>query len=125
MNWNRYQRPLRALLAAFFILAGVMHFLRPSFYMEIMPPYLPYHAELIYISGVCEILGGFGILIPAVRRPAGFGLIALLIAVFPANIYMATHNIENEGITLYSLLLLLRLPLQVVFIAWAYWCTKS
>ena len=125
MKLDRFRSPLRVLMGLLFILAGLMHFVRQQFYLDIMPPYLPYHHELVYISGVFEILGGIGVLIPRVRSLSGYGLIALLIAVFPANIYMLTHNIEVVGFTRFTYLLILRLPLQLIFIAWVYWCTRS
>ena len=87
-----------------------------------MPPYLPYHLELVYLSGVCEILGGLGVLLRPIRRFAGYGLIALLVAVFPANIHMASSAMHAEGLSGYALLLLLRLPFQFVIGAWVYFC---
>ncbi len=90
-----------------------------------MPPYLPFHLELIYISGFFEILGGIGLLVPRVRTLAGYGLILLLALIFPANIYMLFNNVEQEGWTLFSFLLVLRLPLQLIFISWVRWCTKE
>lgn len=107
----------RTLFALFFILAGVMHFIRPDFYVRIVPPFLPHPLALVNFSGAAEILGGIGLLIPGLRRLAGLGLILLLIAVFPANIYMLAQNLQEEGFSLESVLLALRLPLQVVFIA--------
>ena len=97
----------------------------PKFYLKIMPPYLPYHLELTYISGFFEILGGIGVLIQRVRTLAGYGLILLLVLVFPANIYMLFNNVEREGWTLFSFLLILRLPLQLIVIWWVRWCTKE
>ena len=76
-------------LAAFFINVGVDHFVNPDFYISIMPPAFPLHAEAVYISGFFEIVGGIGVLIPSLRKSAGWGLLALLVAVYPANIYMA------------------------------------
>lgn len=78
--------PLKVLFAAFFVLAGVGHFANPNFFLKIMPPYLPWHRELVYLSGGLEILLGLLLLIPRFQRHAAWGLIALLIAVFPANI---------------------------------------
>ena len=95
-----------------------MHFLRPLPYVHIIPPYLPYPLELVYISGACEILGGIGLLIPRLRRLAGYGLIALLVAVFPANVHMAVNQIGLPGVSIPPLLLWLRLPLQFALIAW-------
>ena len=121
----RLRPALRILLAILFIVAGVLHFVIPEFYLKIMPPFLPFHLALIYVSGFFEILGGAGILVPRVRTLAGYGLILLLILVFPANIYMLFSNVEREGWTLFSFLLVLRLPLQLVFIWLVYWCTKE
>jgi uncharacterized membrane protein len=115
----------RVVLAVFFIGAGVMHFVRPSFYLGIMPPYLPYHLELVYVSGVFEIVGGLGLLVPRLRRAAGIGLIALLVAVFPANVHMALHDLEENGVSYLTVLLWLRLPLQLALIAWAEWCSRE
>jgi len=106
------------LIGIIFIIAGINHFLNPDFYTAIMPPYLPYHLELVYISGVFEILGGIGILIPRLQKWAGWGLILLLIAVFPANIHMALNPDEFD--TIPAIALYLRLPLQFVLIAWIY-----
>ena len=105
-------------LAAFFINVGIDHFVNPDFYLSIMPPAFPLHIEAVYISGVFEILGGIGVLIPKFRRFSGWGLVALLIAVYPANIYMA---ITPEAFPEISIgLLYFRLPLQFLFIYWAY-----
>jgi len=115
----------RILLAVFFVFAGIMHFLATPFYLKIMPSYVPFHLEMVYISGFFEILGGVGVLIPQLRRLAGYGLIALLIAVFPANLNMAINNIQIDGILIPKSLLWLRLPLQLVLIAWVWWCTSE
>ena len=120
---QKWRFGLRILLAIFFVGAGVLHFVKTSFYLAIVPPYLPYHLALVYVSGVAEILGGLGVLIPALRRAAGYGLIALLVAVFPANVHMATESFRSEGLTVPTLLLLLRLPFQLVFAAWVWFCT--
>ncbi len=125
MRGVRYKFFSRILLAMFFIVAGVAHFLKTSSYMQIVPPFLPRPRELVWISGVCEILGGIGMLIKRVRRLAGYGLIALLIAVFPANIYMAVDNVGINGVNVSHALLWLRLPLQLVLIFWVWWCAKD
>ncbi len=110
------------LLAIFMIGAGAMHFANPDFYLKIMPPYLPFHLELVYLSGLCEIVLGCLILTPRCSAQAAWGTIALLIAVFPANI----HVYQNQEALLASPILhLLRLPLQGVFILCAFWHTKS
>lgn len=111
------------LIAVGFVAAGVLHFLRPGTYVRIIPPFLPYPLALVYISGVAEILGGIGVLIPSLRTWAGIGLIALLIAVFPANLYMALSP-ARAAMGVDPLLLWLRLPLQVVLIAWVWWATR-
>lgn len=113
----------RALLGAFFIVAGINHFRDPSPYMGMMPPYLPRPELLIMISGVAEVLGGFGVLAPRFRRSAGWGLILLLLAVFPANVQVALHG--WPGVDLPRWVLWARLPFQIAFIAWVYWTCLS
>ncbi|HET6416163.1 MAG TPA: DoxX family protein [Polyangiales bacterium] len=117
-------------LAALYLLAfamvaiGILHFVRPKPFVRIVPKYLPAPLALVYISGFFEILGGLGLLIPSTRSWAAWGLIALYIAVFPANIYMLTDNISldpRKPIPRWALWL--RLPFQLLFIAWAYWFT--
>ena len=90
-----------------------------------MPPYLPFPLELVYLSGVFEILGGTGLLTPYCRRFAGYGLIALLIAVFPANLQMLVQNLQKEGLSLFSWILIFRLPLQIAFILLVNWLAKD
>lgn len=110
------------LMAVFYVFAGVNHFRDPDFYLNIMPPYLPWHRELVSISGVAEIIIGVALLIPPLSRLAAWGAIALLIAVFPANVYLYQnpHLMPDVSETLH----LIRLPLQAVAIAWAYWHTR-
>jgi uncharacterized membrane protein len=112
----------KCVLGISFILAGLNHFLNPGLYLQIMPPYLPWHLFLIYLSGVFEILFGVLVLIPRFTRLAAWGLILLLIAIFPANLHMALN--ANEYTFISSSLLWLRLPFQAVLIAWAYWHTS-
>lgn len=108
-----------------FVGAGVLHFVRPASYLGIMPPWLPAHAELVWVSGVFEVAGGVGVLLPPpVRRWAGWGLAALLVAVFPANVHMAVEGIGLEG-SLGRALLWARLPLQAVLVAWALWASGA
>jgi len=109
---------MKWVLGVFFVLAGAAHFVRPAIYMRIMPPYLPWHRGLVYLSGLCEVALGVLVLIPRYSVPAAWGLIALLIAVFPANVHMAMNPRSFSMIS--PLLLWLRLPLQGVLIAWAY-----
>jgi len=87
-----------------------------------MPPYLPAHLALVYVSGVFEILGGIGVLVPRVRSMAGWGLVALLVAVFPANLHMAMHPELFPGFS--SGALYARLPFQLFFLWWAWWATR-
>ena len=109
-------------LSLFFIYFGIDHFINPEFYLSIMPPAFPLHVEAVYISGFFEILGGISVLIAPLRKIAGWGLVALLICVYPANIYMA---ITPEAFPEISIgLLYFRLPLQFLFIYWAYSATR-
>lgn len=109
----------RALLALMFIVGGLMHFIRPQLYIKMMPAYLPLHKELVYVSGVFEILLGVGLFGPgAVAEYAAWGLILLLIAVFPANLNMAMH--PEQWPTMKPVMLWGRLPLQAVMIFWAF-----
>lgn len=113
---------MKWLLGVLFVAAGVNHFANPEFYVRIMPPYLPRHYELVLISGAFEILGGAGLLIRRLQVAAAWGLIALLVAVFPANLHMALNPDEFPNFP--PALLWARLPLQGVFTAWAYWFTR-
>lgn len=111
----------RYLLGALFVVAGVNHFANPGFYVGIMPPYLPWHRELVTISGVAEIALGALLLFRCWAVLAAWGLIALLVAVFPANVHMAVHPELYPSIS--PTALWFRLPLQGLLIAWAYWYT--
>ena len=111
------------LLAAIFILGGINHFVMPEFYLRIMPPYLPAPLFLIYLSGFLETGFGIALLISRFSRRAAWGIILLLIAVFPANIYMAMNTELFPDIS--PLIIYLRLPLQFVLIAWVYWFTRK
>lgn len=101
-----------------FIAAGLNHFFNPSIYCKIMPSYLPYPLELVYISGVFEVLGGVGLLMPALRPIAVWGLLLLLLAVYPANINMALHPELTPKLPV--LVLYLRLPLQFALMYWVW-----
>ena len=114
---------LRWLFGLLFVLAGLTHFRNPDFYINIMPPYLPWHRELVAISGVAEIALGVMMLFRRWAAPAGWGLIALLVAVFPANLHMTMNPELYPSIP--PLVLWLRLPLQGVLIAWAYFYTRA
>ncbi|MDF1662234.1 MAG: DoxX family protein [Planctomycetota bacterium] len=117
---------LRWVLAIAMIAVGIEHFRNPAFFENIMPDYLPWHLELVYISGVFEILGGVGLLVPMTKKAAAWGLVALYICVFPANINHAVNNVPMlDGRELHPALLWGRLPLQAVIILWAWWYTRS
>jgi len=112
----------RYVLAGLFLLAGTFHFLKPKLFVSIMPDYIPWHRAMVYISGAAELVGGFGILIEETQILAGWGLVLLLLAVFPANINMAVKAVQHSGYaSWYSIATLLRLPLQFVLIYWVYW----
>jgi uncharacterized membrane protein len=114
-------------LAAFFTLAGTMHFVIPRSYEAIMPPYVPRHREAVAVSGVAEIAGGLAV-IPARTRPyAGPWLVAVLAAVFPANVHMALHPDRIEGLDAKRVprwALWARLPLQPLIMLWAWRATR-
>jgi uncharacterized membrane protein len=112
---------LRVLLAGVMVSVGILHFTSPSGFEKIVPSFLPSPRLLVFVSGACEILGGLGLLHPRTRRLAGIGLIALYVAVFPANINMAVNDLQPEGHPIPTALLWLRLPFQLLFIAWAAW----
>ena len=114
---SRTRTILRYIAAFGFIIAGALHFIAPGQYKKIIPPQFPAPAALVAISGVAEIAGGIGLLIPTLRKAAVWGLIALLIAVFPANIYMATSHEKIPNLHIPPWLLWLRLPMQILFIA--------
>ena len=120
---ERGRELLRVVFSMSLIIIGMAHFLRAEQFARIVPPIFPTYPS-VYISGVFEILGGIGLLIPSVSVAAAWGLIALFIAVFPANIYMAVHNVKLDGVPQSQLLYWGRLPLQAVLIAWAWWYTK-
>ncbi|MEP6686646.1 MAG: DoxX family membrane protein [Verrucomicrobiota bacterium] len=111
----------RFLLAIFFIVAGIGHFVSPNLYLAIMPSYIPWPRALVTLSGVAEICGGLGVLLGLTRRWAGWGLIALLVVVFPANIHALSTGMTVAGHDVPVWLLWARLPLQLPLIFWVYW----
>ncbi len=120
-----YKRALLWILGLSMIAVGVLHFVRPAPFVRIVPDWLPAPEALVYVSGFFEVLGGVGVLLPATRRWAAWGLVALYVAVFPANIHMAIHEVQLEpGGDLPVWAMWARLPLQAVFIAWAWWFTR-
>lgn len=110
-------------LGLLFVAAGVNHFLNPDVYVGIMPPWLPAHRELVALSGAFEIAGGLGVFVVPLRARAGWGLVALLVAVFPANLHMALH--AEQFPSLPEPALWARLPIQGVLMAWAWWATRD
>lgn len=119
---RRVKQISRYLCAALYVAAGINHFADTAFYVGIMPPYLPWHTELVYISGVAEVLLGVMLAIEPWSALAAWGLIALLVAVFPANLHMATHPQLYPWAS--PVALWIRLPIQGLLIAWAYWYTR-
>lgn len=111
------------MFALAFMVGGVLHFVNPRLYLSIMPPYIPWHAFWVYTSGVAELLLGGLLLVPQTQKFAAWGLIGLLLAVFPANLHMALHTEAYP--TIPALALWLRLPLQAALIGWAYLYTKG
>jgi uncharacterized membrane protein len=120
---SAYKIAMKYLFAAVFIFAGFRHFYDPDFYLRIMPPYLPWPSALHLTAGFFEVALGVMLLIPRYQRLAAWGLIALLLAVFPANIHVAANWREYPEWRM--IILWIRLPLQFVLIAWAWWFTKA
>lgn len=123
------KRPLLYVMGTLYILAGAMHLVVPDLYTQIIPPIFPRPLAVVYLSGVAEIGLGAGVLVNRTRRLAAWGLVGLLVAIFPANLYMATHDIaitggpgfvqEISGTAQWA-----RLPFQAVFVLWAWWYTR-
>jgi len=112
-------------MAAMFFFTGTDHFLNPGRYLPMMPPYVPFPLAMIYISGFFELLGAAGLLVPRVRRWAAWGLVALLVAVFQANIYVAVKGITIVGLPDAAWYYWVRLPLQFGLIGWAVWIGRA
>ncbi|MDG2047074.1 MAG: DoxX family protein [Halioglobus sp.] len=112
-----------AIVFLFFMLGGITHFTDPDFYVSIMPPYVGYHLTIVYISGVLEILGAIGILIPSLRQMAGNGLVLLVVCVSPANIHMWMHPELFPDVP--ETFLTVRLILQVALIILIWRCTRA
>ena len=121
---SRLKRASLWLMAALYVFAGIRHFTHPDFYLQIMPPYLPWHLELVYLSGVAEIVLGVALVAPRFTRLAAWGVIALLIAVYPANIHMWWNDVAVDGQAMSPWFHGIRLPFQFVLIAWAWWYTR-
>ena len=125
---RRLKGPLLLVMGPMYVVAGIFHFLVPGVYVQIVPPVFPAPLALVYLSGLAEIAVGIGLLIPRTRRYAAWATIALLVAVFPANVYMATSGVVVEGIPgggdPSALVRWGRLPLQAVLVLWAFWYTR-
>ena len=111
-------------IALLFLSSGTLHFIRTETFVKIVPPYIPFRYAAVYVSGVAELAGGMGLLIPRLRCPAAWGLVALLVAVFPANVYMATNEIQVPNQRVAVWVLWARLPLQAVLIWLVVWSSK-
>jgi uncharacterized membrane protein len=121
----RRRRPIKSVLryvmAAFYVWAGINHFVRPEFYLNLMPAYIPLHTELVYLSGIVEIGLGVLVAIPRTAAMAAWGIILMLIAFLPVHVHMLVNNhLYPEAPTS---MLWLRFPIQALFILWAYWYT--
>jgi uncharacterized membrane protein len=113
----------RIVMGLVYVAAGVNHFRSTRMYESIMPDYLPAHHEMVLLSGVAEIAGGLGVLVPQTRRAAAWGLVGLLVAVMPANVWMVQHPERYPGIPVWALWV--RLPLQGVLVWWAWRYTRA
>jgi uncharacterized membrane protein len=125
----RFKRPLCYVMGVFYVVAGVSHFVAPKVYAQIVPPSLPRPLALVYLSGVAEIVLGVGVLHPRTRRLSAWGLVGLLLAVFPANVHLATRDVTLEGVPEWAsdppdVVTWARLPLQAVLVCWAWWYTR-
>lgn len=118
---------VRLFLAALFLAAATLHFLDPEPFLRIMPPWIPFHRACVFISGVFELMGGVGLLIPVrrVQVATGWGLTLLLIAVFPANIYMAVAHVQLPGMEIPSWMAWARLPIQPLLMVAVAWVTGT
>lgn len=121
---KRIKSFFRGFLGVLMVLAGIVHFVNPDPYLMIMPDYLPWHEGLVFITGVFEILLGVAVFVPKLRSQAGWGLVALLIAMWPANIWMASEAIQPPGMEMSTPVAWVRVAFQAVFIYWAWAVTR-
>ncbi|MFC7072721.1 MauE/DoxX family redox-associated membrane protein [Halovenus rubra] len=124
---QRFKRPLLFVMGPLYIVAGVLHFVVPDLFVQIVPPIFPAELALVYLSGVAEIAVGIGLLISRTRQLAAWATVALLVAIYPANIYMATSGVTIDGLgggDPSELVRWGRLPLQGVLILLALWYTQ-
>ncbi len=124
-NTARLKTPARIVLGIIFILGSTFHFTAQDVEMQLIPRSWPLRRAALYITGGFELLGGIGILIPRFQVAAGRGLAALLVAIFPANIYHTIHRKRFRGMTGSPLYHIVRWPLQGVLIWWALWCSRK
>lgn len=127
---NRARAIARWLLVASMVGIGVLHFVADDLFVQMIPPFLPWPLGLVWASGVFEIALALALVPEGTRRLAGFGLVALYVAVFPANLYMAQVNLQMRGLPSFiaqpsAFALWLRLPFQAGFIAWALWVSGA
>ena len=121
---HRIKLFFRGLLGVLMVASGILHFANPEPYLMMMPDYLPWHAALVMLSGVAELLLGVALFVPKLRSLAGWGVVALLIAVWPANIWMASEGIQPPGMEMSTPVAWIRVAMQVVFIYWAWAVTR-
>lgn len=122
----RFRTPLAYLMGTVYLVAGIMHFVMPKPFAQIVPPALPRPLDLVYLSGIAEVGLGLGMLFDRTRRYAAWGIIALLVAVFPANVYMATDDVAADFVPgrlagVARAAAWARLPFQAVLVLWAWW----
>lgn len=120
---HEYSTPGRFALAVVFLLAGISHFIFTAKFVEMLPAFIPQREGIILTTGVLEILGAVGLMIPRFARVTGNALILFLVCVFPANVYSAFARVDMGGSIHGPIYLLFRIPLQMVFLLWAYRCT--
>lgn len=118
------ERPYCRLMGLFYVLAGAMHFVAPRLYEQVVPPELPRPRALVYLSGAAEVVLGIGVMLPRTRRVSAWGIVALLAAVFPANLHVAVRDVEFEGVPAWARdppdwVALVRLPVQGLLALWA------
>ncbi|WP_049972285.1 DoxX family protein [Haladaptatus cibarius] len=128
-TFDRLMRPLLYVMSFVYVVTGVLHFVVPKVYARIIPPQFPRPVFLVYFSGLAEVVLGIGVLFQRTRRQSAWGLIALLVAVFPSNVYMARNEILPDGVPDWAngiarVALWVRLPFQGVLILWAWWYTR-
>jgi uncharacterized membrane protein len=121
---ERAKSVTRVVVALAMVGVGVTHFTNTHWFEQIVPPFLPNPRLLVQLSGVFEMLGGLGVLVPPTRKLAGIGLVLLYVAVFPANIYMAIEPVAVDGVVPDRWLVWARLPFQFLFMWLAWWCTR-